>query len=161
VTIDGFGKRGVAVGSNVTIGPGADIRASGVIAEPGEGVRIGDRTAIGARNVIWGQGGITIGDNCLLGPNVTVLSENHVANSATELVRDQGAVRAPVVIEDDCWIGAGATVLLGVRIGRGAVVGAGAVVTKDVESLAIVVGVPAKQIGQRGLPSEEAAPSAS
>ena len=54
-----------------------------------------------------------------------------------------------MVIEDDVWLGAGVIVLKGVRIGRGAVVGAGSVVTKNIESLAIVVGVPARVVGRR------------
>ena len=57
---------------------------------------------------------------------------------------DQGMVAAPVVLEDNVWVGAHATILKGVRIGRHAVIGAGAVVTKDVAAFSTVVGVPAK-----------------
>jgi len=63
---------------------------------------------------------------------------------------DQGMYsRGPVVIGDDVWIGAGATILDGVRVGRGAIVGAGAVVTRDVPDFAVVTGVPAKVVSQR------------
>jgi acetyltransferase-like isoleucine patch superfamily enzyme len=144
VTIDGFARRGVRLGANVTVGAGAEIRGSGVIAEPGVGVRVGDRTSIGRGNVIWGQGGVTIGEDCLLGPNVTIVSENHRFDSLAAPIREQGHDRSPVVIGDDCWIGAGAVVLKGVTIGRGAVVAAGAVVTRDVPEFAVVAGVPAQ-----------------
>ncbi|WIE65414.1 acyltransferase [Curtobacterium sp. MCLR17_036] len=144
VTIDGFAQRGVRLGKNVTVGAGAEIRGSGVIAEPGVGVRVGDRTAVGRANVIWGQGGVTIGRDCLLGPNVTIVSENHRFDSVAVPIREQGHDRAPVVIGDDCWIGAGAVVLKGVTIGSGAVIAAGAVVTKDVPDHAVVAGVPAR-----------------
>ncbi|NQW91378.1 acyltransferase [Curtobacterium sp. VKM Ac-2861] len=144
VTIDGFAKRGVWLGENVTVGAGAEIRGSGVVAEPGIGVRIGDRTSVGRGNVIWGQGGITIGEDCLLGPNVTVVSENHRFDSLVAPIREQGHDRTPVVIGDDCWIGAGAIILKGVTVGSGAVVAAGAVVTRDVPAFAVVAGVPAQ-----------------
>lgn len=144
VTIDGFAERGVWLGANVTVGAGAEIRGSGVIAEPGVGVRIGDRTSIGRGNVIWGQGGVTIGQDCLLGPNVTIVSENHRFDSLAVPIREQGHDRSPVVIGDDCWIGAGVVVLKGVTIGSGAVVAAGAVVTRDVPAFAVVAGVPAQ-----------------
>jgi galactoside O-acetyltransferase len=61
----------------------------------------------------------------------------------------QGCESAPVVIEDDVWLGANAVVLPGIRIGKGAIVGAGAVVTHDVEAMSIVAGVPARPIGKR------------
>jgi acetyltransferase-like isoleucine patch superfamily enzyme len=61
----------------------------------------------------------------------------------------QGIYTAPVVIEDDVWIGIGAVILQGVRIGRGSIIGAGAVVNRDVESGTVVAGVPAREIRQR------------
>ena len=150
VTIDGFASGGVKLGDNVTVGSGAEIRGSGVIAEPGRGIVVGDRTAIGRSNVIWGQGGVVIGRDCLLGPNVTIVSENHVFASVDQPIRAQGHDRAPVRIGDDCWIGAGATILMGVTIGDGAVVAAGAVVTEDVPVRAVVAGVPARVRKYRG-----------
>jgi acetyltransferase-like isoleucine patch superfamily enzyme/glycosyltransferase involved in cell wall biosynthesis len=149
VRIDAFCREGVVLGDNVTIGAGTLIAGSGVIAEPGEFVRIGNRSAIGINNVIWGQGGVTIGSDSLLGPDVVVVSENHESSSTDIPIRLQGSARAPIRIGDGCWIGAGAKILAGVNVGSGSVVGAGAVVTRDVPPLAVVVGVPAKVVSYR------------
>jgi serine acetyltransferase len=143
VRIEAFSRLGISLASGVTIGTGAQLLASGVISEPGEFISIGQHTAVGAYNIIWGQGGVRIGADCLLGPFVVVVSENHRATSPDRPIREQGHLRSAVVIGDNCWIGAGATILAGVTIGDGAIVAAGAVVTKDVPALALVAGVPA------------------
>lgn len=150
VVIDAFCRRGVVLGRNVTVGPGARLLGSGVVSEPGEFIRVGDRTAIGANNLIWGQGGVTVGEDCLLGPNVTLVSEDHVFDDPALPVRTQGSRRASITIGTDVWIGAGATILKGVTIGDGAVVAAGSVVTKDVDPYRLVAGVPARDRGERG-----------
>lgn len=150
VLVDCFSSDGVRLGDAVTVGRGTMIMGSGVIREPGVGVEIGDRTAIGAYNVIWGQGGVIIGDDCLLGPNVTIVSENHDYSDTKRPIRTQPGLRDAIVIGNDCWIAAGATVLAGVRIGDGSVIGAGAVVTMEIPPRSIAVGVPARIVGQRG-----------
>lgn len=150
VVVDATSVEGIRLGRAVTIDTGAILRASGVVRNLGIGIVIGDRTAIGAYNFLHGGGGIRIGEDCLLGPDVSIFSENHVSLDPDRLIRDQGELRAPVTIEDDVWIGAGSRILAGVSIGSGAIVGAGAVVTKDVPPLAVVGGVPARQIGTRG-----------
>ncbi|MGB7238827.1 MAG: glycosyltransferase [Rhodococcus sp. (in: high G+C Gram-positive bacteria)] len=149
VLIDAACADGVSIGARVTVARGASIMGSGVVSEPGVGVTIGAGTAIGMHNVVWGQGGVTIGENCLLGPNVTIVSEGHAFHDVDSPINRQGHVRAPIVIGDDVWIGAGAVVTEGVTIGSGAIVGAGAVVTHDVGPLEIVGGVPAKLIRMR------------
>ena len=147
--IDARSIGGIALGSSVTIDEGATLRASGVLRNLGEGISVGDRTAIGLGNFIHGGGGVAIGSDCLLGPYVTIFSENHIYDDIRRPIREQGERRARVSIGDDVWLGAGATILAGVTIGSGAVVAAGAVVTKDVAPLMIVGGVPAKVISER------------
>jgi acetyltransferase-like isoleucine patch superfamily enzyme len=88
-------------------------------------------------------GGIEIGDDTMLGPNVTVLSSGHPTPVAE---RHAGITVAPIAIGANVWIGAGATVLGGVTIGDGAVVAAGAVVTRDVAPATLVAGVPARPV---------------
>lgn len=149
VLLEGLSMNGIRLGRNVTLARGAALVCTGVIARPGIGISIGDRSAIGDHNFLAGQGGIAIGSDVLFGPGVRVFSENHVFGDVEVLIRLQGEVHAPVAIEDDCWIGAGSTILGGVRIGRGAVVGAGSVVTHDVPPCAVVVGVPARVISFR------------
>jgi maltose O-acetyltransferase len=88
-----------------------------------------------------GPGAVTIGDRVSIAPRVTLVTSSHPNHSR---IRASAPVSAgPVVIEPDAWIGAGAVILPGVRIGRGAVVGALSVVTHDVAPLHVVAGQPA------------------
>ena len=89
---------------------------------------------------------ITIKDDVLIGPRVFIASFNHNLKKNNIPVRLQGDTGKPIVIGEDVWVGAHAIILAGVKIGKGAVIGAGSVVTKDVEPYAIVAGVPAKFI---------------
>jgi maltose O-acetyltransferase len=116
-----------------------------------EGLRVGENSGWGVGCFINAGGGVTIGNNVLIGPKVVIHSLNHVYRDAGVLIRFQGHVAKPVVIEDDVWIGAGAVILPGVRVGRGAVVGAGSVVTKDVPAFGVVVGNPARFVRFRGV----------
>jgi acetyltransferase-like isoleucine patch superfamily enzyme len=110
------------------------------------------RTRIGARSVI-NRGccidvrtGLTIGDDVSISPEVAILTTQHDLNDP-----EFALLGKRVVIEDHVWIGMRAMVLPGVTIGRGAVIAAGAVVTKDVAPLDIVAGVPARPVGRRTL----------
>ena len=102
---------------------------------------------------------IQIGDNALIGPYVVINSGGHRYADPDNPIRDQGHVDKPIVIESDAWIGAHATILPGITIGKGAIIGAGAVVTKDVASFAVVGGVPARHIKWRRPPDSENIPS--
>lgn len=95
------------------------------------------------------EGQINIGDDVLLAPRVVVLGAMHKYRNRTIPIREQGTMAGPVTIENDVWIGTNAVILPGINIRAGAVVGANAVVTKDVEPYTIVGGVPAKVIGSR------------
>lgn len=113
-------------------------------------LRIGDRCSIGGQCTITSTGGIELGTNVLLAGQCYLGGGRYHTEQLDVPMMDQGMYsRGPVVIGDDVWIGAGATILDGVRVGRGAIVGAGAVVTKDVPEYAIVTGVPAKVVGHR------------
>jgi len=96
---------------------------------------------------------IYFGDNVLIGPYVVINSGNHRYVDSSRLIRSQGHKLASIIIEDDVWIGAHAVILPGVRLGRGCVVGAGAVVTKSVEPNMVVAGVPATIIIRHRVPS--------
>jgi acetyltransferase-like isoleucine patch superfamily enzyme len=150
VWIDALSRTGIVLGDSVTVDRGAVLRGSGVIRDLGVGIRVGDRTAIGLNNLVLGQGGVSIGADCLLGPNVTVVSENHNYADPAQPIRSQGETRLPTVIEDDVWVGANAVILGGAYVGRGAVIAAGAVVRGRVPANAVVAGVPARQVGHRG-----------
>jgi galactoside O-acetyltransferase len=107
-----------------------------------EQLEFGDRVDVGEFTHIRANGGITIGSRVLIAANVTITTREH----PVELPRWSVTKDAPIVIEDDVWIGAGAVVLPGVTIGRGAVVAAGAVVTTSVAPDTVVAGVPARLI---------------
>lgn len=85
-------------------------------------------------------GGITIKDNVLIGPQVKLVTENHPLDPATR----KGLITKPILIKQNAWIGAGATILPGVTVGENSVVAAGAVVSKDVPDHTVVGGIPAK-----------------
>jgi acetyltransferase-like isoleucine patch superfamily enzyme len=116
--------------------------------DDGASVVIGDFVFIGAGTEIDAAQSVTIGAHTLLAPGVFITDHTHNAVRGV-LLKEQGSRSAPVVIGEDVWLGAKAVVLPGVTIGDGAIVGAGAVVTKDVATHAIVAGVPARVIGER------------
>jgi acetyltransferase-like isoleucine patch superfamily enzyme len=95
-------------------------------------------------------GGVKIGDWVRIAPGAKIFTWNHRFEDAAVPIKRQGGDLRAVEIGEDVWIGTDAVIVPGVRIGRGAVVGAGAVVTRDVPDLAIVAGVPARAIGRRG-----------
>jgi len=148
--IQGLSQNGVRIGDNVTMARFAQIRPSGYYGgEIGVGFEIGDNSNIGAYCYVGAAGGIRIGNNVMMGPRVSLLAEQHVIERVDIPMREQGTTRKGIVIEDDVWLGANCCVLDGVTVGRGAVVAAGAVVTKDVPPFAIVGGVPARIIRMR------------
>lgn len=111
---------------------------------------IGDGTWIGQQCFLHSAGGLTIGKNVGIGPGVRIVTSKHRLDQPEQPILHSPIEFARVVIEDGGDIGVGAVVLPGVRIGRGAQVGAGAVVTSDVPAGAIVAGVPARPLGSRG-----------
>ena len=88
------------------------------------------------------MGGITIGDNVLIGPKANLVSENHPINPTQR----NSLIGKPIVIKNNAWIGAAATILPGITVGENAIVADGAIVTKDVPDNTIVAGNPAKPI---------------
>ncbi len=135
----------IYVAGDVRIGEGATIEEGcRLVGTPG--ITIGKNFYANAYAHLLG--GVTIGDNVLLGPKVIIWARDHGIAKGTP-IREQGHNTAPITIGDDVWIGASAVILKGVTIGNGAVIGAGAVVTHDVPPDAIAVGIPAKVIHYR------------
>lgn len=113
-------------------------------------LEIGKRTYIGPYTCMAGPGDIRIGEDCLIASGVGIYANNHNFDDPTRRINQQGSSCKGIVIEDDCWLGSGARVLDGVTIGQGSIIGAGAVVTKDIPPYSVAVGVPAKVISKRG-----------
>jgi acetyltransferase-like isoleucine patch superfamily enzyme len=148
--IQGLSKEGIVFGEHVTVGRFAMIRPSGYYGrEIGIGLRVGNHSNIGASCYIGCSGGIQIGDNVLMSPGVSMFAENHNYDHVDKPIIEQGVTRAPIVVEDDCWLASNSTILAGVHIGTGSIVAAGAVVTKDVPARTIVAGNPARVIKER------------
>lgn len=112
-------------------------------------ISIGRNCFIGEFNVIRGQGGVTIGNDVYTGPMVQIVAVNHVYSDPNRPIREQGITAKGITIEDDVWLGANVTVVDGVTVGRGSIIGAGSVVTKDIPPYSIAVGTPAKPIKSR------------
>ena len=133
---------GAKVGKNVIFYPNVWI-------QPGFNLYIDDDVDVALGVIISTAGGVSIGKRTLIGYRSQILSTTHTIPNNRSRLHDSGHTAKPVVIEQDVWIGANVIVLPGVTIGEGAVIAAGAVVTKDVPPFAIFGGVPAKQIRSR------------
>jgi acetyltransferase-like isoleucine patch superfamily enzyme len=112
-------------------------------------MKIGDGVFIGENCLIDAIGGFQLGNCCALASNTTVITLDHHYKSTESIPWGDERIIKPVVIEDYVWIGMNASILPGVTIGEGAIVGLGAVVPKDVPPLAIVVGNPARIVAYR------------
>lgn len=137
----------VSIADKVSLDRGVDIKSN-----RGH-IDIGKRTYIGPYTCLSG-GDIKIGDNCLIASQSGIYASNHDFADPLRNIIDQKSSFKGIAIEDDCWLGSGVRVLDGVTIGRGCVIGAGAVVTKDIPPYSIAVGVPAKVISQRKIISQ-------
>jgi maltose O-acetyltransferase len=128
------------------LGAGSRIGTGVVIYSPAR-LSVGAHTEINGPTVIFARGGVTIGSNVLVSAGCGIASLTHDKDALARRSPDQALLEAPVVIGDDVWIGLGALILPGVTIGPRAIVGAGAVVTRDVPADATVTGVPARAAG--------------
>lgn len=152
VYINALSEQGIIVGDNVSIARNSILICTGVIAHKGVGITIGDGTGINARAYLSGQGGIQIGSEVIFGPDVKIFSENHNYADQHLTIKAQGVTRKGVIIGDNCWLGAGVTVLDGVTIGKGCVIAAGSVVNRSIPDNSIAAGIPAKIIKNRITP---------
>lgn len=137
---------GAKIGSDVEFGHGVLVRERTVI---GDGTKVGTNSVVEAevsmgcncsiQSMVYIPNGTVIGNRVFIGPNAVITNDKYPPSKRL----------APVVVEDDVIIGANSTILAGVRIGEGAIVAAGAVVTKDVPPRTVVIGVPARAVGSR------------
>lgn len=150
VTVQGVSSKGVYLGSNVSFGAFSMVRPSsqygGLI---GEGCHIEAGTTFGPYAYLGCGGFITIGKNCMFGPRVSLIAENHIIPPAGHSLKQAGITRKGITIGNDCWIGANVVILDGSVIGDGAVIAGGAVVRGEIPPNAIAAGVPARVVKNR------------
>src|SRR5438552_14452929 len=115
-----------------------------VVAEP-EMVHLGQKVSLAAFVHVWGGGGVYIGNRVMIGAHTAIASRTH---DYRQDIMYYTVVRKPVTIEDDVWIGSHCVILPGIRVGRGAVVGAGSVVTRDIDVMTVVSGVSARVVAR-------------
>jgi acetyltransferase-like isoleucine patch superfamily enzyme len=139
-----FHPENVTLGRNVYVGHNAILKGY----YKNELV-IGDESWIGQQVFMHAAGGIRIGARVGIGPGVKILTSQHEESGRGVPVLFSPLALAPVVIEDDADVGIGAVILPGVRIGTGAIIGAGSVVTRDVPAYAVVAGSPARILRHR------------
>jgi acetyltransferase-like isoleucine patch superfamily enzyme len=149
VEINALCVEGVTLGNNITILRNTVIECTGNIKNMGVGLVIGDDVGIAQNCFIQVRGKVSIGSHVMFGPNVSIFSENHgFADLETPMI-GQPTIRSEVIIEDDVWLGTHSVILAGVRIGKGSIIAAGALVNKDIPPYSIVAGVPGKVIKSR------------
>jgi acetyltransferase-like isoleucine patch superfamily enzyme len=136
----------VRFGRWVWIGHGTKIRC-----HEGE-VRIGDKTVIGQECTISAYQHVSIGEQCIIADRVMMIDFDHNVAEVERPIRAQGIYKRDVRVGNNVWIGYGAQILRGVSVGDNAIVGASAVVTKDVPANAVVAGAPARMIRMRKAP---------
>ena len=149
VLIDGLSRKGIEIGDSVSIGAYTIIRATGSLSDIGEGFRIGARSSLGEFSYVGAAGGVWIGEDVIMGQKVNFHAENHNIDRTDIPIRNQGVNRQGITIEGDCWIGASVVFLDGAYIGKGCVIGAGAVVKGHIPAYSVAVGVPARVIRGR------------
>jgi len=113
------------------------------------GIKAGRSFSINSGALMDGRGGISIGDHVMVGPYAVIVSSNHDFRQTIAPMSTLDHIFSPVSIGDDVWIGAHAVITPGVKIGDGALISAGSVVTGNVGEYEIVGGIPAKVIGTR------------
>ena len=155
--ISAYARDGMRFADDVRIREGAWIQATATLDRPGVGLTIGKSTYIGPRCLLGAGGGIAIGARVAFGAGVQLLAEDHAFADANTPIQEQGVTRRGITIGDDAWLGNNVIVLDGVRIGHGAVIGAGAIVTRDVPDGGVAVGNPARVVRVRSgaVPSDK------
>lgn len=144
----GGGTRVDLRGGRVLMGRACRMLFGAVVNAEGNEVVLGDECVLMHHSIVYGAGGVSIGNRVMIGNHSLIASESHLYRGRESVAR-QGMRTAPIVIEDDVWIGAYVLVEPGVTIGQGAIVGAHSLVREDVAAYHVVGGVPARVLKTR------------
>ncbi len=149
-----FGNRitlgdSVRVKGKVSVGNNCQIHSYSLLDARDGYISIGDNCSINDYCVLYGMGGLEIGNDVRIATHTVMVSANHIFSDTSKPIRAQGIEKMKIIIHDDVWIAANVCILGGIEIGKGSVIGAGAVVTKSIPPMSVAVGNPAKIIKQR------------
>ena len=133
----------------IKIGDSCEIRRGAQLRSWLGSIIIGNHCSINANTLLYGTGGIVIGNQVRIAANCLFVASQHNYEDVSRPICQQGYTARGILIEDEVWIGAGVCILDGVTVGRGSVIGAGAVVRHDIEAFTVYAGVPAKKIKHR------------
>ncbi|MBZ5857987.1 acyltransferase [Flavihumibacter profundi] len=142
-------KLEVRGGGAIIIGEGTEIMDGVLILTYGGIIQIGKNCSINAYAVLYGHGGLNIGDNVLIAGGTMIIPNQHNYKNKNKLIIEQGCTSSGIIIEDDVWIGHGCSILDGITISKGTVVAAGSVVNKSTEPYSVIGGVPSRLIKYR------------
>ena len=134
----------------VSIGSGSSIREYTLLDARDGSIEIGANCSVNDYCVIYGHGGVRIGDDVRMATHTVVVAADHRFDDPNVPIRKQEVEPKAITIGDDVWIAANVTIVGGVEIGRGSVVGAGSVVTESLEPFSVAVGNPARVVKKRG-----------
>jgi acetyltransferase-like isoleucine patch superfamily enzyme len=140
--------RGLTMGPGVWICRDAKLECAVTDGDRIGTISLGERIFVGERTSIVSYQRITIGGSTMIGHNCSIMDNNHGTERGDLMANQQGRME-PVSIGEDCWLGVGVIVLPGVTIGKGTVVGAGAVVTRSLPENVVAAGVPARVVRPR------------
>src|SRR2546427_2200155 len=140
---------GRSFGGRILVSEGVTISDGVIIATYGGTIEIEANAYIGPYCVLYGHGGLAIGRNTMIGAHTVIVPANHCFARSDVPMNAQPLTQKGINIGEDVWVGSGRKVLDGVRIGNGAVIGAGSVVTKDIDAYSIALGVPAMVVRSR------------
>ncbi len=142
-------RANTAANPGIAIGNGCSFQEACILSANQGRISVGHNCWLGPFCLVYGNGDVTIGNNVMIAARSSINTVSHHAGRCDMPMSEQGIYCAPVTIEDDVWIGMHAVVLQGVVIGRGSIIGAGAVVTSDIPPWSIAVGTPARVIKRR------------
>jgi acetyltransferase-like isoleucine patch superfamily enzyme len=137
------------VAGSISIGEGTFVQPHSYLWTCGGDIRIGRFCSVNPYCVLYGLGGLTIGDHVRIATHTVVVPANHNFMNSDIPIVNQGQTMEGIVVGDDVWVGAGVRILDGVEIGKGCVIAAGSVVTKSTIPYGIYAGVPAKKVKDR------------
>jgi acetyltransferase-like isoleucine patch superfamily enzyme len=140
---------GVYFGGRIVVSEHTSISDGALLAAYGGSIEIGEGGYVGPHCVLYGHGGLRLGRNVMIGAHTVVVAANHGYSRLDVPMNRQPLTKQGIAIGDDVWIGANCSILDGVRIGDHAIVGAGSVVTNDLDAYAVAYGAPARSARSR------------